>query len=70
MNEYGGWEPLPNSPFQDPSWGLAVKQPAGVANKSVSYFGQGTQWRMKVRAYKFKTQFDWSDWIQFRVDQH
>lgn len=70
MNEYGGWEPLPNSPFQDPSWGLAVKQQAGVANKSVSYFGQGTQWRMKVRAYKFKTQFDWSDWIQFRVDQH
>lgn len=70
MNEYGGWEPLPNSPFQDPSWGLAVKQAAGVANRSVSYFGQGTQWRVKVRAYKFKTQFDWSNWLQFRVDQH
>ena len=69
-SEYGGWEPLPNSPFQDASWNLAVKQPAAVANKSVSGFTQGTLWRVKVRAYKYKTEFEWSDWLEFRVDQN
>jgi hypothetical protein len=68
QNEFGGWEPLPNSPFQDASYGLAVTQPAGVVNKSVSGFTNGTVWRVKVRAYKFKTEFEWSDWLQFRVD--
>jgi hypothetical protein len=70
MNEYGGWEPLPNSPFNDASWGLAVTQQAGVAFKSVSGFTQGTRWRVKMRAYKFKTQFDWSDWLEFNVNQN
>ncbi len=70
QNEYGGWEPLPNSPFQDASWSLAVKQPAAVVNKSVSYFSQGTLWRVKVRAYKFRTEFEWSDWVEFRVNQN
>jgi hypothetical protein len=69
-NEYGGWEPLPNSPFSDSGYGLAVTQQAGVVNKSVSYFSNATQWRIKVRAYKFKTEFDWSDWVEFKVDQH
>ncbi len=69
-NEYGGWEPLPNSPFNDSSFGLAITQPAGVAPRSVSYFSNGTQWRMKVRGYKFQTEFEWSDWVEFQVDQH
>jgi hypothetical protein len=70
MNEFGGWEPLPNSPFNDSSYVLAIKQQAGVVNKSVSGFTQGTHWRVKVRAYKFKTEFEWSDWVEFHVDQH
>ena len=69
-NEYGGWEPLPNSPFSDSSYGLAVSQQAGVVPRSVSYFTNGTQWRVKVRGYKFKTEFEWSDWVEFKVDQH
>ena len=70
QNEFGGWEPLPNSPFSDSSFVLAVTQAAGVVNKSVSGFKQGTHWRMKVRAYKFKTEFEWSDWVEFNVDQN
>lgn len=70
QNEFGGWEPLPNSPFNDSSFVLAVTQPAGVVNKSVSYFTNGTHWRMKVRAFKFKTEFEWSDWVEFTVDQN
>jgi uncharacterized membrane protein YgcG len=70
VNEYGGWQPLPNSPFSDSSYALAVKQANAVVPKSVAYFSQGTHWRMKVRASKYKTEFDWSDWIEFKVDQH
>jgi hypothetical protein len=70
QNEFGGWEPLPNSPFSDSSYSLAVTQQAGVVNKSVSGFTNGTHWRMKVRAYKFKTEFEWSDWVEFTVDQN
>ena len=70
LNEFGGWEPLPNSPFNDSSYGLAVSQQAGVVNKSVSGFKEGTVWRMKVRAYKYKTEFEWSDWLQFKVDMN
>ena len=70
QNEFGGWEPLPNSPFSDSSYGLAMTQQAGVVNKSVSYFTNGTRWRMKVRAYKFKTEFEWSDWVEFTVNQN
>lgn len=69
-NAYGGWEVLPGSPFSDASWGLAITQSSASVPKSVSGFTQGTQWRMKVRAYKFKTQFDWSDWLEFQVDQN
>ena len=70
LNEFGGWEPLPNSPFSDAGFSLAVSQDRGVVNKSVSYFTNGTKWRMKVRAYKFKTEFEWSDWVEFTVDQN
>jgi hypothetical protein len=70
QNEFGGWEPLPNSPFSDSSYGLAVSQDKGVVNKSVTYFTQGTHWRMKVRAYKYMTEFEWSDWVEFNVDQN
>jgi hypothetical protein len=70
QNEFGGWEPLPNSPFSDAGYSLAVTQQAAVVNKSVSYFTNGTHWRMKVRAYKFKTEFEWSDWVEFTVDQN
>jgi hypothetical protein len=70
LNAYGGWEALPNSPFNDSSFGLAVSQQAGVVPKSVSGFTQGTKWRVKVRAYKYKTQFEWSDWLEFTVDQN
>lgn len=70
QNEFGGWEPLPNSPFSDAGFSLAVSQDKGVVNKSVSYFTNGTHWRVKVRAYKFKTEFEWSDWVEFTVDQN
>ena len=69
-NEYGGWEPLPNSPFNDSSYVLAITQQAGVVPRSVSYFSNGTQWRIKVRGYKFQTEFEWSDWVEFQVNQH
>ena len=70
QNEFGGWQPLPATPFNDSSYSLAVTQQAGVVNKSVTYFTNGTHWRMKVRAYKFKTEFEWSDWVEFSVDQN
>jgi len=70
QNAYGGWEALPSSPFQDSSFGLAVSQQAGVVPQSVSGFKQGTVWRVKMRAYKYKTEFEWSDWLQFKVDQN
>lgn len=70
LNEYGGWEALPNSPFSDSSFSLAPKQGSAVAPRSVSYFSNATRWRVKMRASKFKTEFEWSDWLQFKVDQH
>jgi hypothetical protein len=70
MNEYGGWEALPNSPFSDSSYAGAVQGASGVAMRSVSYFSNGTQWRVKMKASKFKTEFEWSDWLEFKVDQH
>lgn len=70
-NAYGGWEALPNSPFNDSSFGLAITQPGGgIVPKSVSGFKEGTFWRVKVRAYKYKTEFEWSDWLEFQVDQN
>jgi hypothetical protein len=38
--------------------------------QSVSGFKQGTEWRMKVRAAKFRTTFKWCDWLEFKVDQN
>jgi hypothetical protein len=70
QNEFGGWEPLPNSPFSDSGFSLAATQQAAVVNKSVSGFTQGTHWRVKVRAYKFKTEFEWSDWVEFTTNQN
>ncbi len=70
MNEYGGWEALPNSPFNDTSYAGAVQGASGVAMRSVSYFSNGTHWRVKMRASKFKTEFEWSDWLEFKVDQN
>ena len=73
-NSFGGWEVLPGSPFNDPSWSNAMTLPSVATFKSVNSFkvpGEGAmEWRMKVRAYKFKTQFDWSDWLEFKVDQN
>ena len=65
-----GNKKTPNSPFNDSSFGLAVSQQAGVVPKSVSGFTQGTQWRVKVRGYKYKVEFEWSDWLQFKTDQN
>ena len=69
-NEYGGWEALPNSPFSDPSWSGAVKDGSAVAFRSVSYFSEGREWRVRVRGSKYKTEFEWSEWLQFSVDQN
>jgi len=67
-NAYGGWEALPNSPFQDSGFGQAVSQNAAVVFKSVSGFKEGREWRVKMKAYKYKTEFEWSDWLTFQVD--
>lgn len=69
-NSYGGWEVLPGSPFSDSSWANAMTLPSVATAQSVSGFKQGTEWRMKVRGAKFKTTFDWSDWLEFKVDQN
>jgi hypothetical protein len=69
-NSYGGWEVLPGSPFSDSSWANAMTLPSVAVPQSVSGFKQGAEWRMKVRGAKFKTQFDWSDWLEFKVDQN
>ena len=70
-NAYGGWEVYgTSSPIQDGSFGGAVTQPQASVYKSVSGFKEGTEWRMRVRAYQYKTQFEWSDWLYFQVDQN
>ena len=48
----------------------AVSSRPALRTKASRISVKARTWRMKVCAYKFKTQFDWSDWIQFRVDQH
>ena len=68
-NVYGGWEVLPNSPYSDASFGEAVTGSKSIAFKSVSGFTEGTKWRMKVRAYKYHTEFDWSEWLEFQTEQ-
>jgi hypothetical protein len=69
-NEYGGWEVLPNSPFSDPSYSGALTQANAVAFRSVSYFTNGREWRVRVRGSKYKTEFEWSEWLQFSTDQN
>lgn len=69
-NSFGGWEVLPGSPFSDSSWANTMTLPSVAVPQSVSGFKQGSEWRMKVRAAKFKTTFEWSDWLEFKVDQN
>ncbi len=66
-NEYGGWDVIQ---VGDAAFALAVKQPNAVAPRSVSYFSNGMEWRVKMKGSKFKTEFEWSDWLDFKVDQH
>lgn len=68
-NEYGGWEVLPNSPFSDPSYKGALTGQNAVSFRSVSYFTNGREWRVRMRGSKYKTEFEWSDWLEFNVDQ-
>ena len=37
--------------------------------RSISYFSQGLQWRVRARGYKFQTEFPWSEWVEFTVHQ-
>lgn len=73
VNAYGGWEVLPNSPFSDPGMNPLANGNQAVP-KSVSYFtvpGEAaTKWRIRVRGYRYKTTFEWSDWLEFSVDQN
>ncbi len=69
-NAYGGWEVLPGSPFTDSSFGGAVTGASGSLYKSVSGFKEGSQWRVRARAYKYKAEFDWSEWLELQVDQN
>lgn len=73
-NSYGGWAVASGSPYSDPSWTNSKTLPSVTTSMSVSGFkvsGEGAmEWRMKVRAYLSKTQFDWSDWLEFKVDQN
>lgn len=73
VNQYGGWEVLPNSPFSDAGMNPLANNNSAVP-KSVSYFtvtGEAaTKWRMRVRGYRYKTAFEWSDWVEFTVDQN
>ena len=73
INQYGGWEVLPTSPFTD--GGLNPMANNNQASfRSISYFTVpnevATRWRMRVRGTKYKTTFDWSDWLEFKVDQN
>jgi hypothetical protein len=69
-NTFGGWEVYAPGPYFNGSWSNAMTLPDVAVSQSVSGFKQGTEWRMKVRASKFKTIFEWSDWLEFKVDQN
>jgi len=73
INQYGGWEVLPNSPFSDPGMNPLANNDQAVP-KSVSYFTVpnevATKWRVRVRGYRYKTAFEWSDWLELSVDQN
>lgn len=61
---------LPNSPFTEPSYSGALTQANAVAFRSVSYFTNGREWRVRVRGSNYKTEFEWSEWLGFSVDQN
>jgi hypothetical protein len=71
INQYGGWEVLPTSPFTDPGLNPLANNNS-AAFRSVTYFGVpnevATKWRMRVRGFKYKTAFEWSEWLEFQVD--
>ena len=67
-NVYGAWEVYGGGPIQDSSFGGAVKTGSSVVYKSVSSFKEGTEWRVRARAFKYKTSFEWSEWLEFKVD--
>lgn len=69
-NGYGGWVLATNSPYVDSNWANAMKLQDVSVPFGVSGFKQGTEWRVKVRASKFKTTFEWSDWLEFKIDQN
>lgn len=69
-NAFGAWEVYGGSPTQDSSFGGAMKTGNAVVFKSVSAFREGAEWRVRVRAFKYKTSFEWSDWLEFKVDQN
>lgn len=69
-NAYGGWEVYGGGPVQDSSFGGAVKTGNAVVYKSVSAFREGAEWRVRVRAFKYRTGFEWSDWLELKVDQN
>jgi hypothetical protein len=39
------------------------------AMRSISYFTNGIQWRVRARGYKWQTEFPWSDWVEFKIYQ-
>jgi hypothetical protein len=69
-NAYGAWEVYGGGPIQDPSFGGAMKTGNSVVYKSVSGFREGAEWRVRVRGFKYKTGFEWSDWLELKVDQN
>jgi hypothetical protein len=41
-----------------------------AAMRSISYFTNGTHWRVRARGYKWQTEFPWSDWLEFVIYQY
>lgn len=68
-NAYGAWEVYGGGPIQDGSFGGAMKTGSTVVFKSVSGFREGAEWRVRVRGLKYRTGFEWSEWLDFKVDQ-
>lgn len=56
----GGWKPV--SKVEYPGLHLGVQ-------RSVGEFKAAPDWRVRARAYKFKSEFAWGPWVEFRVQQ-
>lgn len=69
-NPFGAWEVYGGGPIQDAGFGGAIKNGSAVVYKSVSGYREGAEWRVRVRGFKYKTGFEWSDWLEFKVDQN